>query len=216
MNSAQEGSGAKRMMNGVGRMRSWRGIANVALAVLLALPLGLMLQGPQQEDWVLADALPPSGEAAALIMFAAMAIGPLARLAGGRSEAVRWLMRRRRNIGVVAFCYAALHLGIYVVDMGTLDLMLAEIDAPGIWTGWLALALMALPAAASNDRAMRFLRGWWKPVQRLVYPVVALTLVHWAILMYGWREPLVHVAPMLALYAAAMIRPMFARKRTHR
>lgn len=204
------------MMNGVGQMRSWRRIANVALAVLLALPLGLMLQGAQQEDWVLADALPPSGEAAALIMFAAMAIGPLARLSGGRSEAVRWLMRRRRNIGVVAFCYAALHLGIYVVDMGTLDLMLAEIDAPGIWTGWLALALMAAPAAASNDRAMRFLRGWWKPVQRLVYPVVALTLVHWAILMYGWREPLVHVAPMLALYAAAMIRPMFARKRTDR
>lgn len=198
------------------QMPSWYRRADVALAVLLVVPLVLIGLAMRQQDWVLADALPPSGEAAALLMFAAMAIGPIARLLGSRSRLTQWLMRRRRNIGVAAFCYAVLHLGLYLVDMGSLDFILAEVGAPGIWTGWLAFLLMALPAAASNDWAMRLLRRRWKPVQRLLYAVVVLTIIHWALLMYGWAEPLVHAAPMLLLYGAAMIRGISQRKRTNR
>ena len=182
-----------------------RRLCIIALIVVLVVPLVLIAHESGNEDWVLADAIPPTGEAAALLMFAAMAIGPLARIVGMRNHWMQWMMQKRRWIGVAAFCYAALHLALYIVDMGALDLMLAEVGAPGIWTGWLAFALMALPAAASNDRAMRLLRRRWKPVQRLLYPVVALTVVHWALLMYDWAEPLVHVAPMLLLYAVAAI-----------
>lgn len=196
-------------------MISFRRLCSIALIIILAIPLVLVLRDTRGEDWILADALPPTGEAAALIMFAAMGIGPLARIIGARRRWVAWLLRKRRMIGVTAFCYAMLHLVLYSVDMGTLDLMLAEIGAPGIWTGWLAFLAMAVPAAASNDRAMRMLGRIWKPVQRLLYPVVALTIVHWAVLMYDWTEPLVHVAPMLGLYAvAAILAFMKSRKRT--
>lgn len=195
-------------------MRVYRRLADAALAIALFLPVFELFGFGAQAEWVLADALNPTGEAAAVLMFAAMAIGPLVRLFGLRSRPMQWLMRRRRNIGVAAFCYAVLHLGVYLADMGTLDFILAEIGAPGIWTGWLAFALMALPAAASNDRAMRLMRGWWKPVQRLLYAVVVLTILHWGMLMYDWVGPLVHVAPMAMLYAAALIRNRFKRKRT--
>lgn len=186
-------------------MMSLRRLWNSTLIAALILPLVMIVRSSGNEDWVLADAIPPTGEAAALLMFVAMAVGPLARIVGMRSRWMLWAMQKRRWIGVAAFCYAALHLALYTVDMGTLDFMLAEIGAPGIWTGWLAFLLMALPAVASNDRAMRLLKRWWKPVQRLLYPVVALTVVHWALLMYDWAEPLVHVAPMLVLYAVAAI-----------
>lgn len=196
-------------------MMSLRRLWNSTLIAALILPLVMIVRSSGNEDWVLADAIPPTGEAAALLMFAAMAIGPLARIFGVRHRWMQWAMQKRRWIGVAAFCYAALHLALYIVDMGTLDLILAEIDAPGIWTGWLAFLLMALPAVASNDRAMRQLKRWWKPVQRLLYPVVALTVVHWALLMYDWAEPLVHVAPMLLLYSvAAILAFMKPRKRT--
>ena len=196
-------------------MMSLRRLWNSTLIAALILPLVMIVRSSGNEDWVLADAIPPTGEAAALLMFAAMAIGPLARIFGVRHRWMQWAMQKRRWIGVAAFGYAILHLALYILDMGALDLMLAEIGAPGIWTGWLAFLLMALPAAASNDRAMRLLRRWWKPVQRLLYPVVALTVVHWALLMYDWAEPLVHVAPMLLLYAvAAILAFMKPRKRT--
>lgn len=197
-------------------MPRWRRQADAALAVLLAVPLAFMAVATRQDDWVLADALPSSGEAAALLMFAAMAIGPMVSLLGPGPRLMQWLMRRRRNIGVAAFCYAVLHLGLYVVDMGSLDFILAELGAPGIWTGWLAFILMALPAAASNDWSMRLLRRRWKPVQRLLYVVVVLTIIHWGLLMYGWAEPLVHAAPMLLLYGVVVIRGISLRKRTNR
>ncbi|RXR30236.1 ferric reductase-like transmembrane domain-containing protein [Sphingobium fluviale] len=188
--------------------------ADATLYLFLMLPLLRLYADMRSAEWVLADAIPPSGEAAALLMFAAMAIGPFVRLFGLRRPFLQWLMRRRRNIGVAAFCYAVLHLGFYLADMGSLDFILAEIGAPGIWTGWFAFFLMALPAAASNDWSMRLLRRRWKLVQRLLYGVVALTIIHWALLMYGWTEPLVHAAPMLLLYGAAAIRYMLLRKRT--
>ena len=186
-------------------MNPARRIANILLALILALPLALALRDVGGEDWVVADLIPPTGEAAALIMFAAMAIGPLGRLAGQRRPWVVWLMRQRRRIGVTAFAYAALHLALYLVDTGTLHFLLAEIGAPGIWTGWLAFLLMLPPALASNDAAMRLLRRRWKMVQRLIYPVVILTIIHGALLMYDWVAPLVHVAPMLLLYLAGAL-----------
>lgn len=196
-------------------MISLRRLSNLLLIALLVVPLIMIVRESGSEDWVLADSIPPTGEVAALLMFAAMAVGPLARIVGMRYRWMQWAMQKRRWIGVAAFCYAALHLALYVIDMGALDLMLAEIGAPGIWTGWLAFVLMAAPAVVSNDGAMRLLKRRWKPVQRLLYPVVALTVVHWALLMYDWAAPLVHVAPMLLLYAvAAILAFMKPRKRT--
>lgn len=152
-----------------------------------------------------ADLLHPTGEMSVRLMIVAMMIGPARRL-WPRSRWLRWLLLRRRPIGVAAFGYAALHLLFYLIDMETLKFMLDEIGAPGIWTGWLAFALMLPPALASNDAAMRFLATRWKVVQRLLYPAMPLIVVHWALLMYDWLPALVHVAPLVALHIAAAIK----------
>ncbi len=131
------------------------------LWLLLALPAFAMLSAGAEP----AKMLHPSGETSARLMIFAMMIGPLSDLIGQRGW-LRWLLRHRRHIGVAAFGYAALHTLFYLRDMEwSFADMLAEFDAPGIWTGWVALLIMLLPALASNDAAMRMLRRNWKRVQ---------------------------------------------------
>ena len=84
-------------------------------------------------------------------MIIAMMLTPLSMLFK-RARWVRWLMQRRRPLGVAAFGYAALHTIIYVVDMQTLQLMLDEFWALGIWTGWAAFAIFIPLAVTSNER----------------------------------------------------------------
>lgn len=155
-----------------------------------------------------ADLLHPTGEMSVRLMVVAMMIGPACRI-WPHTRWLMWLLRQRRPIGVAAFGYAVMHLLFYLIDTETLDFLLAEIGAAGIWTGWVAFVLMLLAALASNNRAMRRLGRRWKSVQRLLYPAVPLIVVHWALLMYDWVPALVHVAPLVILYSASLIKIRF-------
>lgn len=145
------------------------------------------------------DLLHPSGEWAVRMMVVAMAIGPLADCVG-RPGWVLWLLARRRWFGFAAFLYALAHLACYVIDMGTLDDMLAEVTEHGIWTGWAALLLLAAPGLTSTNAAMRALRRNWKRLQRLAYPAALFTAAHWVLLTWSWTPALVHFGPLLALH----------------
>lgn len=142
--------------------------------------------------------LHPTGELSARLLIVALALTPLARLLPGFAP-LKWLVRQRRAIGLAAFGYAVLHLIFYVVAMGSLDDMLAELGARGIWTGWLALLLMLPLALTSNAAAMRALGRGWKRVQRLAYPAALLTLAHWAFIHASPWTGLAHFAPLLLL-----------------
>ena len=151
------------------------------------------------------DFLLPTGEWSARLIIVALMLTPLAQLFPG-VRAIRWLVRHRRAFGVAAFTYAVLHLMFYVLDMETVAAMLAELKAPGIWTGWLALLCLVPPALASNDAAMRLLRGNWKRVQRLAYPAAVLTLLHWMLVHDGLASALVQFAPLLILQTVRLAR----------
>lgn len=172
---------------------------------ILAIPAVLMLMGYAGGDVIAMDLLHPSGEMSARAMILAMMVGPLIEIAGRRKWLLWWL-RRRRSLGVAAFLYALLHLYFYVVDMGTLDAMLAEIGALGIWTGWVALLLFVPLALTSNEAALRALRTGWKKLQRLVYPAAILTLVHWIFIHNNLGPALVHFAPLAILTGWRVIR----------
>lgn len=161
---------------------------------LLALPAMLMVTSGGEPM----DMLHPTGEMSARLLILALAITPL-MIATGRARWVRWLLARRRYIGVAAFAYAVLHLVYYVIDMGRLDHILAEALALGIWTGWAAFAAMLVMAATSNDAAMRALKAGWKRLQRLAYPAAVLTLVHWIAVHNGLTAALFHFGPLAAL-----------------
>jgi sulfoxide reductase heme-binding subunit YedZ len=144
------------------------------------------------------DLLHPTGETAVRLMIIALCLGPLQDVLGPRGW-LRWLLARRRWIGVATFGYALAHLGFYAIDLGSLADVLAEISEHAIWTGWVALFAMAVPAVISTDRAMRALRRGWKRLQRLVYPAAFFTIVHWGLIEWHWLPALLHIAPVLVL-----------------
>jgi sulfoxide reductase heme-binding subunit YedZ len=110
-----------------------------------------------------------------------------------------WLMRRRRYLGVAAFGYALGHTVLYVADMASLRLMLDELFALGIWTGWAAFAIFLPLGLTSNNASQRWLRSWWKPLQRWVYAAAVLTLVHWIFVHNNLGSALVHFVPLALL-----------------
>ena len=175
--------------------------------LLLALPGALLVLGyvTRPEDVFPGDYLHPSGVYAARLIIFVLVLTPLSQLLPG-SRIVRWLLRHRRAIGVAAFGYALLHLSFYVLDMETVENMMAEIGSPGIWTGWLATLFMLAPAIVSNDRAMRALKGTWKRIQRLAYPAAILTLVHWALIHDDLEAALANFAPLAVLQLIRLIR----------
>ena len=171
------------------------------LLALPAIPMVVTLSGggSAPDGRPITEALlHPTGEFAARFMILAMVITPL-RMLFPRARWPLWLMRRRRYLGVAAFAYALAHTVLYMIDMGTLRLILAEITALGIWTGWVAFALFTLLAAISNDASQRVLLSWWKPLQRLVYPAAVLTFVHWIFIHNNLGPTLVHFVPLALL-----------------
>lgn len=168
----------------------------ILLWLVLALPAALMVGRFFSGQALAMDLYHPSGEMSVRLMVLALLPGPLADAFGPNRFLRAWLAIRR-NLGVAAFGYATLHLAIYALDMQQLSAMLAELPIPGIWTGWLALLTMAIPAAISFDAAMRRLGRRWKTLQRLVYPAALLSLVHWLLLDWAWGPALIHLAPLV-------------------
>ena len=142
--------------------------------------------------------LHPTGEFAARFMILAMMITPL-RMLFPKAGWLVWMAKRRRWIGVAAFCYAALHTLYYIIDMGALKPILDEFWALGIWTGWAAFAIFIPLAITSNDASQRWLLSRWKTLQRFVYPAAVLTLLHWIFVHNNIGPALVHFLPLAAL-----------------
>lgn len=139
-----------------------------------------------------------SGDWAAWLLMAALAVTPIRLLFRGRGWTTR-LMRRRRDIGVASFAYAAGHTVIYLVDKASIDVILAELSSAELVTGWLALALFAPLAATSNDIAVRALKRSWKRLHRLVYPAAILTFLHWALTAFDPTTAYAHIAALAAI-----------------
>lgn len=171
-----------------------------AILSLPAIPMAAGLASGNPE--AVKGLLHPTGEFAARFMIIAMMITPLAMLLRGW-RGPRWLMKRRRYIGVATFGYAALHTLLYLVDLGAVAFSGAEISKLYTWTGWLAFVIFVPLAATSTDGWVRTLGPRWKTLQRFVYAAAVLTLVHWAALHdWGGIGPaLVHFAPLGLLEA---------------
>lgn len=188
-----------------------RSAAKGLLWILLAIPGLWMLWSFAQGDVLAMDLLHPSGETSIRLMILAMLAAPLSEFFGLNRFFRAWLAIRR-NLGVAAFGYALLHLLFYIVDMSSVPAMVGELGLPGIWTGWLALALMIPPAAISFNYAMRKLGRNWKKAQRLVYLAVIIGLAHWILLDWSWQPAMVHLTPLIIAW---ILRSLARRRRQH-
>ena len=143
-------------------------------------------------------AIGDSGDWAAWLLLLTLAVTPLRLLFKGRKW-TNWLMRRRRDLGVASFAYAAGHTAIYLFDNASLDIVLADLGLPEFLSGWLALALFVPLAATSNNISVRALGRSWKRLHRLVYPAAILTFVHWALTAYDPTTAYIHIGILAAI-----------------
>jgi len=168
---------------------------------LLSLPAIPMIVGLASGDMrMIHQLLHPSGEFSARFMIITMMITPLTMLLRGWRGS-RWLMKRRRYLGIAAFGYGLLHTILYLLDTGTVVLSGGEISKFYIWTGWLAFFIFIPLAITSTNGWIRRLGSKWKLLQRWVYGAAVLTLLHWAALHdWGGIGPaLVHFIPLALL-----------------
>lgn len=116
-----------------------------------------------------------------------LAVTPLRVLTGTAA-----LARFRRMLGLFVFFYALLHLLSYAwFDMGLEwgDIARDITKRPFILVGSLALLLLAILAATSFNRAIRWLgAARWRALHRAVYAVAGLAVLHFSWMRAGKND----------------------------
>ena len=155
------------------------------------------------------EAIHESGEWAVRLLIAVLAVTPL-RAAFPRAGWMRWVARRRRDLGVATFGYALLHLAVYVfLDRALLLSGVLEdvVKRPFITVGFAAVLLM-LPLALTSrrDSVRRMGFAAWSRLHYLVYPAVLLAGVHfyWA-QKKDVSEPVRYALVLAALLAVRLL-----------
>lgn len=143
-------------------------------------------------------AIADSGLWAAWLLMLTLAVTPV-RLLFRRHDWSTWLVRRRRDLGLASFAYAASHTIIYLADKSSLDAVLLDLGARDMLVGWLALALFVPLAATSNDIATRALKRSWKRLHRLAYPAAILAFLHWVWAAFDPTTAYIHFAILAAI-----------------
>ncbi len=151
--------------------------------IVLAVPGAYWTYGYWRGTTFYGEYLHATGELAAVLLVATLAVTPLRLICPGRARA-SWLLARRRQLGVVAFAYSVLHTGAYVVRQ-PMERVVEEAADIAMWTGWLALVLMLPLTVTSNDTAVRVLKRRWKTLHRTVYVIAVLTFAHWILAAFN-------------------------------
>ena len=143
-------------------------------------------------------AIGDTGDWAAWLLMATLAVTPLRLIFRKQGWAI-WLMRRRRDIGVASFAYAAGHTIVYLWRKADPAIIWDEASTPYILAGWGAFALFVPLAITSNDVSMRMLKRSWKTLHRLVYPAAVLVFVHWALSAFDPTTAYINIAILAAI-----------------
>lgn len=176
--------------------------SRLAFRLLLAVPAIIMFGRHLAGGGGLGFLLQASGEWAARFLVLTLAVTPLRLLmkqAGLGPRWPMWLFKRRRDIGMAAFLYAALHLGTYIYRQSNINVILFDLPYTEYLLGWLALAGLLVLALTSNDLAVHRLGLWWKRLQRLVYLTALLVFLHWTWIKLDNTAAYLHFAPLLIL-----------------
>ncbi|WP_157967152.1 protein-methionine-sulfoxide reductase heme-binding subunit MsrQ [Elioraea thermophila] len=157
----------------------------------LALGLDALRHGLGPDPW--AEASRRSGSWALVFLLASLAVTP-----ARQTLRLPALAPLRRVIGLTAFAYAVLHLGVHLGSIGgDVPRLLAEmVSQRNLLFGAVAIALLIPLAATSFDRAIRALGGVaWRRLHRLVFPAAALAIVHFAV---SWPQKVDVTEPAVA------------------
>ena len=139
-----------------------------------------------------------TGDWALRFLLLCLAMTPLRRLLGQP-----WPIRFRRLLGLYAFFYACLHLGVYLLlDLGGFWRQVFEdiVKRPYITAGFTAWLLL-LPLALTSTRGwIRRLGRRWGQLHRLAYVAGVAAVLHYLWLVKSdLREPLLYAAVLATL-----------------
>ena len=108
-----------------------------------------------------------------------------------------WQLQLRRMLGLLMFCYACLHLTIYVwLDYSFMwdEIVKDIIKHPYVLVGSAAFLLTIPLAITSNQYMVKKLRERWKTLHRLVYIIAILGTLHFLWLVKkDLREPVLFI-----------------------
>jgi sulfoxide reductase heme-binding subunit YedZ len=141
------------------------------------------------------------GELGVKLLILSLACTPARILFG-----VAWPLRARKALGLAAFTYGVMHLGIYLfLDQrgGTASIIEDIVKRPFIAIGMATLALLT-PLAITSTKAMlqRLGARRWKRLHMLVYPAATLAIIHYTMKQKeSVVVPLEHGAALSILFA---------------
>jgi len=173
------------------------------LWLVLTLPLAWMTWQYGAETVYYGEYLHWTGVQSARLLLLTLAVTPLLRLLP-RAAAIRWLIRRRRDIGLVTFFYALAHTVAYLVRKSDLQLIVSEGLEAGLLTGWIAFLVFVALAVTSNDASLRALGRKWRSLHKTVYVAAILTYLHWVLTAFDPTMGYVHGAVAVVLLLARL------------
>ena len=168
--------------------------------LVLSLPAAIQTYRYWQGATFYGEYLHWTGEFAAQLLIVTLAITPL-HLAFPSVRWVRWLLARRRYLGVATFGYSLLHALAYLEQEAALQPIIDDAFDIPIGTGWIALMIFLLLAVTSNDSSVRRLKRKWKTLHRAVYFAAALTFAHWLLTAFDPLVGSIHLAVLALLLA---------------
>ncbi len=119
------------------------------------------------------------------------------------------IMQYRRQLGLFAFYYAALHAVIYFgVDLGFYwqEIWIDLLEHPYVWVGMIAVLIMLLLAVTSTQGLRRKLKKTWQKIHNWIYIVPVLGVVHFLLLVKAdLVEPILYAIVFIALLSWRMI-----------
>jgi sulfoxide reductase heme-binding subunit YedZ len=182
----------------------------LALWVVLTLPLAVMTWRYGNETVYYGEYLHWTGVQSARLLLLTLAVAPLLRILP-RTAPIRWLMKRRRDLGLVTFAYAAAHTVAYLARKGDLQLIASESIGAGLLTGWIAFLVFVALAVTSNDASVRKLGRKWRSLHKAVYVAAILTYAHWVLTAFDPTAGYIHGAAAVILLLARLWRPRQSR-----
>ncbi len=189
--------------------------SHFTLWALLSIPCALILYDYQNDALTYGEVIHLTGDWSVRLLIVTLAVTPM-RMMFPRAQLVAWLVERRRDLGVATFLYALVHTLVYLARKADLALIVREGLDPGLWTGWLALALFAVLASTSNAASVRWLGPWWKKLHRLVYVATLLTFAHWLLVAFDMTVALVYAGVVAAIELCRIVASIRRAKRRAR
>ena len=170
--------------NRKGTTWSWR-TATTFVWIAIAVPAWPMVADFWHNERYYPELMHDSGLLSVQLLVFTLLITPLASALAKREAFKpfsRWLVKRRRNLGVGSFAYACFHLLFYIRETADLTLIFLEATDPALLLGWIALLIFAPLAITSNNWSVQKLLTRWKKIHLWVYPAGFATFLHWVLL----------------------------------